>query len=97
MSEIPPGAHLFGVPPQVAPPRTERTITFRGCHIGYIVNVDPTGRVLGYEQTIQDPNEETIYIFKFDQKLRDFFLDQLVSLPDVGTVPDEGSDNGNAA
>ncbi len=95
MSEIPPGAHLFGVPQQVAPPRTERTVKFRSCKMGFMVNVGPAGTVTGYEMHIIDPQEETVYIFGLDQALRDIFLDQLVSLPDEGTIP--GGDNGSAA
>ncbi len=96
MSEIPPGAHLFQVPPSLQPPaKTERLITFKNCKIGYVVHVDSTNKVTGYEMQILDQQEETTYVFRFDQALRDVFLDMLVALPDVGTVP--GGDNGHAA
>lgn len=94
---IPPGTHLFGVPPQAQLQKTERLITFKNCRVGFVVNVDQTMKVVGYEMHTHDPQEGTIYVFGFDQKIRDTFLDQLVSLPDIGTVPDGGGDNGRAA
>lgn len=89
MEEIPPGAHLFQMPQIVPPPpaKTRRTITFKNCNLGFIVNVDPDGRVAGYEMQIHDEQEATVYVFGFDETLRDTFCDHLISLPGVGTVP----------
>lgn len=97
MNSIPPGAHLLGLPtPQ--PQRTTREVRFRGCNIGFVVSVGPDGLVYGYEMHIEDKQEETVYIFAFDQRVRDNFSDQLVSLPNVGTnlVGQDGSLGGTA-
>ena len=71
-------------------PRTLHETTFYGCQVGITQIVDTEGQVKGYQLKIGDQRENHLYVFPFEETLRQELIGMLMDLTPVGEVADEG-------
>lgn len=70
----------------------EHLVRFQGCEVGVFANVEPSGVCVSYTLRINDPGENTAYVFMFAEEIKNDLLKTLTELPAIGEKVDEQSD-----
>lgn len=98
-----PEMQVVGMPPPTH--RTQRQVILRGCQLNMQVITDEVAEsgedaeievkdvVQGYQLMITDPHENILYLFKFNDQVREI-VDTFAGLPHIGEVMPDPEDLG---